>query len=334
MTEDIMTFLNRPLEGDWPCVWLDVTYVKARQQGRIVSVAVITAIGVNGEGRCDALGMTIGVSAETFWTEFLCQLTRRGLRGVKLVISDAHKGLKAAVAKVLHASWLRCRAQFTRSDAEAALLYLHSRAMEFPRLLEFFKSLDGPPPSVVERELHKIERRPSRLIEWRSGTAATGAVQAREAAAARVLFAFAEKRFGSTAQRYIDAARGLLICESAETLALLARECRAALAPNVRRGRGGPRKHARASEREAVWHWLEIFEAMTNKYPAVVGWEGTSRGRAVEFVETELGYFGIKRSRSALRGDIEAYAKRAKVIRGQSGAGRLGILGLDAHGRR
>jgi transposase-like protein len=114
--DKIATFLNRPLEGDWPYVWLDATYVKVRQQGRIVSVAVIIAVGVNGDGRREVLGMTVGASeAETFWTEFLRQLTRRGLRGVKLVISDAHEGLKAAVAKVLHASWQRCRVHFMRN---------------------------------------------------------------------------------------------------------------------------------------------------------------------------------------------------------------------------
>jgi putative transposase len=108
--EKIATFLNRPLEGDWPYIWLDATYLKVRQDGRIVSVAVIIAVGVNATGRREVLGMAIGASeAETFWTDFLRKLTRRGLRGVKLVISDAHEGIKAAVSKVLSASWQRCR---------------------------------------------------------------------------------------------------------------------------------------------------------------------------------------------------------------------------------
>jgi putative transposase len=114
--EKIATFLDRPLEGDWPYLWLDATYVKVRQNGRIVSVAVIVAVGVNGDGRREVLGLAIGPSeAETFWTDFLRSLARRGLRGVKLVISDAHEGLKAAVAKVLHASWQRCRVHFMRN---------------------------------------------------------------------------------------------------------------------------------------------------------------------------------------------------------------------------
>jgi hypothetical protein len=77
-----------------------------RQNGRIVSVAAIVAVGVNSDGRREILGMDIGPSeAETFWIAFLRKLARRGLRGVKLVISDAHEGIKAAVAKVLHATW-------------------------------------------------------------------------------------------------------------------------------------------------------------------------------------------------------------------------------------
>ncbi len=114
--EKIATFLNRPLEGDWPYIWLDATYLKVRQDGRIVSVAVIIAVGVNGAGRREVLGMAIGASeAETFWTDFLRKLARRGLRGVKLVISDAHEGIKASVSKVLSASWQRCRIHFMRN---------------------------------------------------------------------------------------------------------------------------------------------------------------------------------------------------------------------------
>jgi len=114
--ERVKAFLSRPIEGDWPYLWIDATYVKVRQSGRIVSVAVIVAVGVNGDGRREVLGMDIGPSeAETFWTEFLRKLARRGLRGVKLVISDAHEGIKAAIAKVLHACWQRCRVHFMRN---------------------------------------------------------------------------------------------------------------------------------------------------------------------------------------------------------------------------
>ncbi len=99
-----------------PYLWLDATYVKVRQDGRIVSVAATIATAVNTDGRREVLGMAVGASeAETFWTDFLRSLARRGLRGVKLVISDAHEGLKAAVQRVLHASWQRCRVHFMRN---------------------------------------------------------------------------------------------------------------------------------------------------------------------------------------------------------------------------
>ncbi len=112
----VKAFLDRPIEGDWPYLWLDATYVKVRQNSRVVSVAVIVAVGVNSDGRREVLGMDIGASeAETFWTAFLRKLRQRGLRGVKLVVSDAHEGLKAAVAKLLHASWQRCRVHFARN---------------------------------------------------------------------------------------------------------------------------------------------------------------------------------------------------------------------------
>jgi putative transposase len=114
--ERVHAFLDRPIEGDWPYVWLDATYVKVRRDHHIVSVAIIVAVGVNTDGRREVLGMTIGHSeAEPFWVEFLRSLARRGLRGVKLVVSDAHEGLKAAITKVLGATWQRCRVHFLRN---------------------------------------------------------------------------------------------------------------------------------------------------------------------------------------------------------------------------
>jgi putative transposase len=114
--ERVNAFLDRPIEGDWPYLWIDATYVKVREAGRIVSVAVIIAVGVNSEGMREVLGMAIGPSeAEPFWTSFLRSLMRRGLRGVKLVISDAHVGIRAAVAKVLKSTWQRCRVHFLRN---------------------------------------------------------------------------------------------------------------------------------------------------------------------------------------------------------------------------
>jgi len=114
--ERVQTFLQRPIEGDWPYLWIDATYVKTRQAGRVVSVAVIIAVAVNTDGVREILGVATGASeAEPFWTEFLRSLTRRGLRGVKLVISDAHEGLKAAISKVLKTTWQRCKVHFLRN---------------------------------------------------------------------------------------------------------------------------------------------------------------------------------------------------------------------------
>jgi putative transposase len=112
----VKVFLDRPVEGDWPYLWIDATYIKVRQNDRVVSVAVIIAVGANADGRREVLGMDIGPSeAETFWTDFLRKLARRGLRGVKLVISDAHEGIKAAVSRVMNCTWQRCRVHFMRN---------------------------------------------------------------------------------------------------------------------------------------------------------------------------------------------------------------------------
>jgi putative transposase len=114
--ERVQGFLQRPIEGDWPYLWIDATYVKTRQAGRVVSVAVIIAVAVNTDGVREIIGVATGASeAEPFWTDFLRSLTRRGLRGVKLVISDAHEGLKAAISKVLKTTWQRCRVHFIRN---------------------------------------------------------------------------------------------------------------------------------------------------------------------------------------------------------------------------
>jgi putative transposase len=114
--ERVRDFLARPIEGDWPYLWLDATYVKVREAGRIVPVAVTIAVGVNADGRREVLGMAVGSSeAEPFWLDFLRTLKRRGLAGVKLVVSDAHEGLKAAVTKVLRVTWQRCRVHFARN---------------------------------------------------------------------------------------------------------------------------------------------------------------------------------------------------------------------------
>jgi len=114
--ERVSAFLERPLEGEWPYLWLDATYLRVREGGRIVSVAAIIAVAVDAEGRREIVGLHLGPSeAETFWSVFLKGLVKRGLKGVRLVVSDAHEGLKAAIRRVLGATWQRCRVHWMRS---------------------------------------------------------------------------------------------------------------------------------------------------------------------------------------------------------------------------
>jgi transposase-like protein len=109
-------FLGRPIEGAWPYLWIDATYVKVREAGRVVSVAVIIAVGVNTDGRREVLGIATGPSeAEPFWKAFLRSLADRGLRGVRLVVADDHEGLRAAAAKVFSATHQRCRVHWLRN---------------------------------------------------------------------------------------------------------------------------------------------------------------------------------------------------------------------------
>jgi putative transposase len=113
----VTEFRNRPLTQRYPYVWLDALYLKVRQNGRIVSLAAVIAIGVCETGERHILGLALGAGeSEPFWSEFLRSLVQRGLQGVQLVISDAHEGLKAAISKVLTgATWQRCRVHFMRN---------------------------------------------------------------------------------------------------------------------------------------------------------------------------------------------------------------------------
>jgi putative transposase len=112
----VNAFLSRPIEGSWPYLWIDATYLKSRKGGRVISVALIVAVAVNTDGRREVLGVATGPSeAEVFWTEFLRSLADRGLRGVRLVIADDHKGLRAAARRVFHAGLQRCRVHWTRN---------------------------------------------------------------------------------------------------------------------------------------------------------------------------------------------------------------------------
>jgi transposase-like protein len=117
LDEFVEAFRNRPLEGSYPYLWLDALYLKVRQDHRIVSQALVVGIGVKDTGEREILGFSLGQSEEyAFWLDFLRGLVRRGLKGVQLVTSDAHEGLKAAVEQVLVGStWQRCRVHFMRN---------------------------------------------------------------------------------------------------------------------------------------------------------------------------------------------------------------------------
>jgi len=117
LDDEVRGFLGRPIEPECPYVWLDATFHKVREGGRVISVATVVAIGVTLTGERTVLGAQTGPSEDhQFWVAFLRQLVKRGLKGVRLVISDAHEGLRQAIAKVLHeASWQRCRVHFMRN---------------------------------------------------------------------------------------------------------------------------------------------------------------------------------------------------------------------------
>ncbi len=114
---EVERFRQRKLEGSYPFVWLDATFVKVRQDHRVVSMAIVIAIGVNTDGQREVLGLDVGPSEDgAFWHAFLRGLVARGLSGVQLVTSDAHEGLKGAIAAVLQgAGWQRCRTHFMRN---------------------------------------------------------------------------------------------------------------------------------------------------------------------------------------------------------------------------
>jgi putative transposase len=113
---EVAKFLNQDLTGAWPYLWLDATYLKVRDGGRVKNKAVVVAVGVSDQGVRQTLGLAVGpAETQAFWTEFLRSLVQRGLAGVQLVISDAHEGLKAAIAQVLATSWQRCRVHFMRN---------------------------------------------------------------------------------------------------------------------------------------------------------------------------------------------------------------------------
>jgi putative transposase len=145
--ERVNAFLARPIEGEWPYLWIDATYLKTREAGRIVSSAVILAVGVNSDGRREVLGIATGASeAEPFWTAFLRSLADRGLRGVKLVIADDHKGLRAASSRVFHAAQQRCRVHWMRNAMA------HLAPKQRPAVVAMLKTIFAQETAEAARE--------------------------------------------------------------------------------------------------------------------------------------------------------------------------------------
>ncbi len=117
LDDEVRDFLARPIEQECPYLWLDATFHKVREAGRVISVATVVAIGVTRTGERTVLGAATGPSEDhQFWVVFLRQLVKRGLKGVRLVVSDAHEGLRQAIGKVLAGTtWQRCRVHFMRN---------------------------------------------------------------------------------------------------------------------------------------------------------------------------------------------------------------------------
>ncbi len=163
LDEQVEAFRGRPLEGAYPYLWLDAKVEKVRDGGRVRRKCLVIAHGVHSSGRREVIGMDVGeAETEAFWREFLRGLVKRGLAGVQLAISDAHEGLKAAIAQVLGCAWQRCTVHFLRDclghagrDQHGALAALvrpifnqDTRAEACDRLSEAVAALEGKLPKV------------------------------------------------------------------------------------------------------------------------------------------------------------------------------------------
>jgi putative transposase len=143
LDEQVEAFRQRPLEGDYVYLWLDAKVEKVRDGGRVRRKALVIAHGVHETGRREIIGIDVGAAeTEAFWTAFLRSLVKRGLTGVQLAISDAHPGLKAAIAKVLGAPWQRCTVHFLRDCLGHARKDQHGLLAAVIRPI--FNQSDGP----------------------------------------------------------------------------------------------------------------------------------------------------------------------------------------------
>ena len=148
LDEQVDAFRNRPLGGHYPYHWLDAKVEKVRDGGRVVRKALVLAYGVHESGYREVIGLDVGeCETEAFWRSFLRGLVERGLGGVQLVVSDAHAGLKRAIAQVLGCPWQRCTVHFLREALG------HARREQQPMLAALLRPLFNAESSEQAREL-------------------------------------------------------------------------------------------------------------------------------------------------------------------------------------
>ena len=148
LDEQVEAFRGRPLEGRYPYLWLEAKVEKVRDGGRVVRKCLVIAHGVHESGRREVIGLDLGeCETEAFWREFLRGLVKRGLGGCQLVVSDAHGGLKQAIAQVLGAPWQRCTVHFLREALG------HARREQQPMLAALIRPLFNADSGEQAREL-------------------------------------------------------------------------------------------------------------------------------------------------------------------------------------
>jgi len=147
LDERVDAFRNRPLEGAFPYLWLDAKHLKVRDRGSVRSKALVIAYAVHESGCREVIGIDIGeTETEAFWVQFLRDLVARGLSGVRLAISDEHKGLKAAIERVLACPWQRCTVHFVRN------MHGHCRRDERGLVSAALREIFDAPDAEVARE--------------------------------------------------------------------------------------------------------------------------------------------------------------------------------------
>jgi len=161
----VTAFRTRRLDAEYPYLMLDATFEKVRENGRVISMAVLIATGVKATGEREVVGVDVGPAEDLeFWRAFLRQLVSRGLSGVRLVTSDSHLGLKQAVAEILvGATWQRCRVHFMR-NALATVPKL-AQQMVAATLRTVFAQADAPSAKeTIERVCRLFEKRYPQLV--------------------------------------------------------------------------------------------------------------------------------------------------------------------------